>query len=199
MNRFEIWYPVKPVKINQYFGGNGQWYQNNGVNIIGHNGWDFNATNGQPVRAAHDGEVVYTGCDNREGYGVVIRTTEPFLYNGQEVYFKSIYWHLLKDIPAKLGKVKCGDIIGYADNTGLSAGTHLHFGLKPQAQGENNWTWYNTEQDNGYLGSINPAPYWSGFAAQDKEKAMSILEKILQLLKDFWEKYGTQKVLLPSC
>lgn len=184
MKKFELYFPVKPKRVNQSFGTNPEYYQKNitdesGKPIIeGHNGIDFYATHGQPVRATHDG-VCYVGVDNREGYGVVIRTRESFDYNGREVFFKTIYWHLVNNIPVENGQVvKTGDIIGYADNTGLSTGDHLHFGLKPQAQGEENGSWYNVEQKNGYAGAIDPTPYFTGFFAEDFEKVKEIEKDI---------------------
>lgn len=174
--KFEIFWPVKPSRINQGFGVNGEWYRQNGINIAGHNGLDFFAYHGQPIKAAHDGEVVYAGMDAKEGVGVVLRTNELREYKDQEVYFKTIYWHLIKNIPVKVGqKVKVGEVIGYADNTGFSTGDHLHFGLKPQLKGENDWTWVNLEQDNGYMGAINPAEFCNGVYAED---ALNVINEI---------------------
>lgn len=187
MNKLELWFPLKPTKINQPFGVNYDYYNKTlGLNLAGHNGIDFFSTHGQVVRATHDGEITYAGVDNNEGYGVVLRTLEPKEYKGKEVYFKTIYWHLVKDIPVRVGqKIKVGDIIGYADNTGLSTGTHLHFGLKPQEKGEADWIWLNIEQSNGYLGAIDPMPYFNNFYAEDSVTVISTYEKIIKLLRDF--------------
>ena len=183
--KLELWFPCKPLKINQVFGINPDVYKPLGLN--GHNGIDFGAYHGQPVRAAHEGIVVYAGMDSKEGIGVVIRTIKPFDYNGETAYFKTIYWHLINNVPVKVGQVvKFGDIIGYADNTGFSTGDHLHFGLKPQAKGENDWTWWNIEQNNGYAGSIDPIPYFNGFCAEDGRswfaQLAEISKKVAQLL-----------------
>ena len=156
--KLSLFYPTYPFSINQKFGNVMPIYTNMGMK--GHSGLDLLATHGQPVYASHDGEVSYAGVDSSEGYGVVLRTLKRFEYNGGEVYLKSIYWHLIKDIPVKVGQtVKAGEIIGYADNTGLSTGDHLHFGLKPQIAGEDDWSWSNLEQNNGYFGAIDPEPY----------------------------------------
>jgi hypothetical protein len=54
-----------------------------------------------------------------------------------------------------------------ADNAGFSTGDHLHFGLKPEfVQEEQPWTRYNVEQDNGYMGAISPAPYFSKLSVE---------------------------------
>lgn len=185
--KLSLIYPVsKGTPISQRFGENlNPFYKELG--LIGHNGVDFAFPMRSPVYATHDGKVVYAGMDGNEGYGVVIRTNETFEYKGEEVYFKSIYWHLLPaGILVKVGqKVETGDLIALGDNTGLSTGSHLHFGLKPQMKGENDWTWLNTEQNNGYFGAISPEPYWSGYYPEDIKillKIKSIAEQIINLL-----------------
>lgn len=181
---FDLFYPVKPKRFNQLFGNPAQMYSNLG--LAGHNGIDFYATHGQPVYAAHDG-TCYPEIDSSGGNGVVIRTIESYPYNGLIVHFKTIYWHLMKaDAVVKTGQVvKAGDLIGYADNTGLSTGDHLHFGLKPQAWNEEDWTWSNTDQSNGYLGAIDPLPYFNGFYAQDAKNVLSLYKRTVEALKQF--------------
>lgn len=186
MKRLELWYPVKPFNVTQPFGVNGEFYRANGINVSGHTGIDIKTEHGQPVYATHDGMVVNAGIpDNKEGYGVVLRTLEPYEYeSGKAAYIKSISWHLLKDIPVTSGQfVKAGEIIGYADNTGFSFGDHLHFAIKPQMPGEEDWIWYNIENDNGYFGSINPQPFFNNYYAEDASLVVSILQKIISILK----------------
>ena len=164
---FKLYYPVKPLHVNQAFGVNGEYYRKNGINIDGHNGLDLMASHGQPVYASHDG-LAYPGVDDKEGNGVVIRTTSQFDYKGNPAFFKTIYWHFLGAPVVKTGqKVSAGDLLGYADSSGLSTGDHLHFGLKPQLPGEPDEVWINIEQGNGYLGAIDPTPYFNGEFAQD--------------------------------
>ena len=192
MKEFKIFYPLKnPSRVVQTFGENPEYYSKNIPGLKAHNGWDIVGNHNQKVRATHDGEVVYAGVDSKEGWGVVLRTTEKFDYGAplsftaiNEVYFKTIYWHLIKEIPVKVGqKVKAGDVIGYADNTGFSTGDHLHFGLKPQQKGENDWTWFNIENENGYFGAIDPAPYFNNYCAEDAQLVISIYSKIAEILK----------------
>ena len=187
--KLELYYPIKPWLLTQGFGGNSELYKEYGIK--GHNGLDIFAPNTPPAKvyAAHDGEVVYAGVDSNEGWGVVVRTLEPKEYKEGTAYFKSIYWHMVKEFPVKVGqKVKAGDFIGYADNTGKSTGAHLHFGLKPQARGENDWTWWNLEQGNGFAGAIDPTPYFNGYFAQDSQAILAIYRQIIGLLRSFLKK-----------
>ncbi len=156
MSILKLAHPLKAFYINQVFGTPDPKYS--GLGLKGHNGLDFMALHGTPVYASHDG-ICYPGIDGSGGNGVVIRTLEEFDYEGGKAFFKTIYWHFMQaDAVVKTGqKVLEGDLIGYADNTGMSTGDHLHFGLKPQRWDENNWTWYNIEQNNGYMGSIDPS------------------------------------------
>ncbi|MCP6719750.1 MAG: M23 family metallopeptidase [Patescibacteria group bacterium] len=187
MRTLQLYYSLHPWTVAQKFGLNGEFYRKNGINIKGHNGIDAVRGGGHEihaanVRAAHDGVVTYVGVDNKEGYGVVIRTKKQFLdVNGQPHFWKTIYWHLLPNIPVKVGQeVKIGDILGEADNTGFSFGSHLHFGLKPIYQGENDWTWFNLDQSNGYFGAVDPEPYFTGLTAYDLTTKFRDIAKILK-------------------
>lgn len=185
--KLNLYKPVKGAWLAQGFGGHPEVYAQFG--LLGHNGLDLFKGYGVPVRAAHDGYVTYAGVDNSEGWGVVLRTNEPREYKDGEAFFKSIYWHLLPNIPVKVNQqVKTGEILGYMGNTGFvmpkptpqnpTAGTHLHFALKPQAQGENEWSWANIEQLNGYHGAIDPTPYFAeeGMSAEDYRGYTKILD-----------------------
>lgn len=180
--KLELFFPVKPWPLTQVFGVNPDLYKQFGIK--GHNGLDIKTYHGQQVYAAHDGTVVYAGMDGKEGVGVVLRTDEEKEYAGGTAFFKSIYWHLINNVPVRVGqKVKTGDLIGYADNTGYSTGDHLHFALKPQAKGENDWTWDNVLQNNGYNGAIDPTPYFCGYFAIDAQKIKALLTEIISKLR----------------
>jgi hypothetical protein len=181
--KLQIYYPTKPFYVTQKFGevASLDYYKNNNVLVVGHNGMDLRAKHGDPIYAAHDGEAWYE-IDGKQGHGVVLRTSEKFDYESGRCYFKTIYWHLCDPIKepkfkspvlayADLNKpgmkVKAGDVIGYADSTGLSTGDHLHFGIKPVAKNEKNGSFYNAKQENGYYGAIDPEPFLNGKYASD--------------------------------
>lgn len=218
--KLKLSYPVKPLHFNQHFGDNPQMYSDPKYGgVIGHNGADFMAYHGQPVYASHDG-IAYYEFDNGQGEGVVIKSNDKFDYNGEEVYMKSIYWHLADaSLEPKLASpiykavgykpdqtgvsqagipVKRGDLIGYADNTGASTGDHLHFGLKPMAINESNGVWFNVEQKNGYNGAINPEPYFDGTFAQDTvvlNQTEAIIQNIMSADATPQQKIGLLKLI----
>ena len=83
-----------------------------------HKGVDIDAERGEDILAAADGVVVKAGVGN--GYGKMVRIQHS---DG----FSTLYAHLRK-IKVKAGqKVRKGDVIGKAGNTGTSSGVHLHF------------------------------------------------------------------------
>ncbi len=174
--KFSISYPLRPFVVTQQFGVNGDYYRAHGVNIIGHNGLDLQAYHGQPIYAAHDGVAFYE-VDGSAGYGVVLVSQDKWDYLSDayvhQVSFKTIYWHLCDSTLEPQFKspiegnsgifLKRGDLIGYADNTGLSTGDHLHFGLKPVlSSDEPPFVWASADYANGYLGAIDPTMYFDG-------------------------------------
>lgn len=211
MSKLQLFYPLSPPGVNQGWGVNGEYYRANNINILGHNGIDFRAYHGQPIYAAQQGTAFYE-IDDNSGNGVVIVGDNPFEYKGGNCYFKTIYWHfcdpgkepkyaspIFKALGGANGgkgvKVKVGDLLGYADSTGLSTGDHLHFGLKPIIPG-NNWNpidsadsymgnWINLEASNGYLGAIDPSPYFNGYFAPQAYQVLSLFQQLLVLLRKF--------------
>lgn len=191
--KLQLGYPVKTIHFNQKFGNKDGKYTNMGLG--GHNGIDFFASHGTPIYASHDGFASYQ-VDSSGGHGVVVITDKEYEdVNGESSYFKTIYWHMvdhLEDpsfespIADKTGfvKVKKGDLIGYADNTGFSTGNHLHYGLKKVAKGEDWGTWYNLNQNNGYFGAIDPMPYFELTKEQEESltKQVSLLTKLVESL-----------------
>lgn len=175
-----LYYPVKPIHINQPFGANAAYYESTfGQN--GHPGIDFMAYHGQPVYASHDGEAVYVK-DSHGGEGI---------WN-YAPGFVTIYWHLVGDtdpnFPPPINyqlngpriPVKAGQLIGYADNTGApfeSTGDHLHFGLILLNAQESE---LNT--NNGTQGCIDPEPYFNGICAQDIAKLTPLYSSLVTAL-----------------
>jgi murein DD-endopeptidase MepM/ murein hydrolase activator NlpD len=118
-------WPLSPVKITQYFGNtafaaaNPQVYNGNG-----HNGVDFAAPVGTPIKSAQSGVVKGTGNTDSAcpgaSYGKWVLVEH---FNG----LSSLYAHL-SAISVKTGdSVAGGDTLGLSGNTGYTTGPHLHF------------------------------------------------------------------------
>ena len=87
-----------------------------------HNGVDFAAPRGTPVRAVADGTITYSGRES--GFGRLIRIDHSGGYRTEYAHLDRI----AKGI--RVGeRVKRGQQIGRVGSTGLATGPHLHFGL----------------------------------------------------------------------
>lgn len=135
------------------------------MGLVAHNGHDYFAYDGWPVYAAHDGVVTFSGHDGGGGLGVVITTHEPFEYDGGKAFMKTISWHLKEGSICVLAgqNVTRGQKIAEADNTGMSTGSHLHFGLKPVMNKGAGYEWETVDMNNGFKGAIDPTPYFVKF------------------------------------
>ena len=86
-----------------------------------HNGVDYGAPTGTPVRTIGDGVVEFAGWQN--GYGNVVH-----IKHGNEL--STVYAHLSRLDVAKGAKVEQGETIGAVGQTGWATGPHLHFEVK---------------------------------------------------------------------
>ncbi|GEM_PF-828313 len=87
-----------------------------------HTGIDIGAPSGTPIRAAADGQVIFTGYSSW-GYGIhAVIAHNPTL--------ATLYAHMSKLVVAQGAVVKQGQIIGYEGSTGNSTGPHLHFEVR---------------------------------------------------------------------
>lgn len=85
-----------------------------------HNGVDYAASRGTPIRATADGKVTLAGKKGGYGNTVILRHAGRFttLYAHMSGFAKGV----------RRGKhVKQGDTIGYIGSTGLATGPHLHY------------------------------------------------------------------------
>lgn len=159
--KLELYAPLWPLKgVNYFF---------NDPKYKGHNGLDFFATHGTPIYATHEGLAQYQ-VDTGGGHGVVIISNNQYDMKEGKAYIKTIYWHMVDPLKEPkyasplVGKtgltpVKRGELIGYADSTGNSTGSHLHFGMKRLKKGSKEGVWITLNNNNGYNGAIDPIPY----------------------------------------
>jgi hypothetical protein len=92
-----------------------------------------------PVRAAADGKVVTATSNSSNGNYVVIDHDlgNSSTYDGDiNTGYSSRYLHMKSPLEVRKGDtVMRGQILGYMGNTGLSDGTHLHFGIRYRNDG----------------------------------------------------------------
>lgn len=116
-------WPVVPVKVTQTFGDTA-FARSGAYNGKGHNGTDFGAPVGTPVKAALSGTVVGVGDTDQfpkcYSYGKWVLIKHD---NG----LSTLYAHLSLIRAFNGQRVDTGDTIGYSGNTGYSTGPHLHF------------------------------------------------------------------------
>ena len=116
-----ISWPLDNVRITQYFGAT---VAAKKLYVSGsHNGVDFGASIGTPVKSVLGGVISGTGnTDLKSGcysYGKWIVVKHP---NG----LSSLYGHLSSVVVSTGQNVSIGDVIGYSGKTGYSTGPHLH-------------------------------------------------------------------------
>jgi murein DD-endopeptidase MepM/ murein hydrolase activator NlpD len=86
-----------------------------------HDGVDLKGADGDPIRAAGRGKVVFAG--QMRGYGnlIIIRHKEDFF---------TVYAHCSRNIAKKGQDVRQGDLIARVGHTGRATGPHLHFEVR---------------------------------------------------------------------
>lgn len=86
-----------------------------------HDGLDFGAGHGTPIRAAADGVVIHAGT--RGGYGTTV-----IVDHGNAL--ATLYAHqssLAVQVGTRVGR---NQVVGYVGSTGFSTGPHLHFEVR---------------------------------------------------------------------
>ena len=181
-----LYRPVKQSLLSQTFGLKGTQKnmlpQYKAIGLTAHDGWDWVCPDGEPVYwdGGGRGTVIQQSTDPNVGLGVVIYTDD------KDGKMKHIFWHF-KEIKCKIGQeVESGDLLGLADSTGFSTGSHLHRGLKMCDEN------YNTlDHENGYFGAIDIQPYFQNIYIKDLittlQSQLSVLSQIMGVLKKIFE------------
>lgn len=138
--KFLVW-PTEHRRITQHFGANPHYYARFG--LPGHEGVDIMAPTGSRILCVADGVVARVQPTPRgHNYGIHVRVQH-------EGGYETIYAHLQEASVAPGQTVRAGDVLGLADNTGNSFGSHLHLALKQAGAQVGNWP-YNF---------IDPTPF----------------------------------------
>ena len=85
-----------------------------------HQGVDLAGPEGTPIVAARSGTVTIARYSNSAGYYVTINHGDGY---------SSVYMHMTTYTVSVGQKVSQGQLIGYMGSTGISTGSHLHFGI----------------------------------------------------------------------
>jgi len=93
-----------------------------------HEGLDFAAPMGSPIRAVSSGRVVYSGWATGYGYVVIIEHQKGL---------RTLYAHNSKLLVRSGESVGRGEVISRSGNTGNSTGPHLHFEVQVNGRPEN--------------------------------------------------------------
>jgi|SRR5699024_8477573 len=93
----------------------------------GHQGLDYPAPKGTPIRATAQGKITFIGV--QKGYGKVI-------YIDHNNGYSTVYAHQSRFQRGlkKGAAIKQGHIIGFVGSTGTSTGNHLHYELRVNNQ-----------------------------------------------------------------
>lgn len=120
LNQAFLRYPLEFTRISSNFGRrmhpiHKRWRS--------HNGTDFAAPTGTPVKASSDGRVSFVGTQNGYGKTVVIRHRDGYstLYAHLNGFVKGVH---------KGRRVRQGDLIAYVGMTGWATGPHLHYEIR---------------------------------------------------------------------
>jgi murein DD-endopeptidase MepM/ murein hydrolase activator NlpD len=141
---FYLLWPTDFAYITQEFRANphiyGRW------DFPGHEGIDFRARISTNIYCCADGEVyrLHTNPNNHP-YGIHVRIRHKDGY-------KTVYAHFTKALVSEGEVVKAGQVIGFADSTGASVGSHLHLTLKRDGATERGETDYPKD-------IIDPTPF----------------------------------------
>ena len=93
----------------------------------GHQGIDYPAPKGTPIRATAQGKITFIGVQN--GYGKVV-------FISHDNNYSTVYAHQSRfENGLKKGTlIEKGQIIGYVGSTGIATGNHLHYELRVNNQ-----------------------------------------------------------------
>ena len=162
MAKLELFYPVRPYRVNQPWGVYDDLYKQFG--FTQHNGIDIALVNGQPIHAPFDCSVVRIG-NQPQGGGIFVGLLSKNTYTFPDgitcfVLIDLLHCQMIKVMDGQ--SVRVGDVVALGDNTGLSTGQHLHMQCRRvQMIGRD-----MVDVDrNGANNTFDQSKYWTGVYA----------------------------------
>jgi murein DD-endopeptidase MepM/ murein hydrolase activator NlpD len=119
-----------PVDASRISSGFGKRYHPILNRMRDHNGVDYAAPTGTPIKATGDGKIIHMGRKGGYGNTVIVQ------HGGK---YQTLYAHLsgfAKGLQ-KGSRVQQGEIIGYIGKTGLATGPHLHYEFQVNGEHRN--------------------------------------------------------------
>ena len=139
-----------------------------------HGAEDVPCPHKEPILNSADGKVIHIDTDRATGLGIVVFHPQ---YN-----LKTIHWHF-DSLDVVLGQnVKQGELLGLADSTGYSMGTHDHWAVKRTGNKGN-----TINKDNGWNGAI-PFRHLVGWHDMAKLTKDQVRKFYVLTRKDFTDK-----------
>jgi murein DD-endopeptidase MepM/ murein hydrolase activator NlpD len=154
-------YPLDTFLIKQFWGiPGGSFRREKGTlgegSYLAHEGIDFRAAQGTPVKCCADGVVAHVGDFRTErpdiasgGYGLYIRV--------RHAGYDTVYCHLSKQNVKVGDNVKLGQVIGLVGSTGNSTGAHLHWEVRLTKNGV-----YDKVPGSIYNACVDPIIFFAG-------------------------------------
>lgn len=178
----KIYRPVKTNLISQKFGLAGTapsmipLYNNLGLKA--HDGYDYSvACKDNQVKHGGQCEQVYCNIAGEELEITTIQKSDEWGYGiiaTDRFWNRYMWWHFdtINPVLYKGAKLKFGDLLGVAGNTGVSTGAHVHFAYYPV--GEN--------YENGYKGASDPTPFCDNRFCLEVKSQIEIIQKMIEVL-----------------
>lgn len=179
MSRLELFYPVKPHKVNQVWGVRSDLYHQFG--FLRHSGIDLALAEGQLIRSPFDCTVVKIGFEagGSGNYICLVSDDEYDWDDGRKTYVEAVFMHLRSTI-AKVGdNLKAGDRVARGGSTGLVTGPHTHmackrFGIESGV--------YVDVDSNDALNTFDQSAYFNGIYASRRQAMCFGLAGLIQSL-----------------
>jgi murein DD-endopeptidase MepM/ murein hydrolase activator NlpD len=180
--RFQFPWPIKPSVITQGWGVKNPAYLQFGFGL--HNGVDYALGTDKLIRAPFAGTIVRAATQvngewqpNGGGVFISLLSAEPYLFDDNKTCFVlADFLHCETLMQLDEVKVKTGDVLAKADNTGFSTGPHTHIQLRRVnvildvtasyiVNGQHvHFEWVDTNDAND---SFDPTPYYTNTYVAD--------------------------------